>query len=582
MARFLALEWDAREARIAVARTRGNEIAVEHAFSVDLQSRDGEARGEADVGPRIAAALAARGLGRVETLVAVGRANIELRQLTLPPSPPEELPELVRFQALRQFTTINESWPIDFVPVDAGESESLHVIAAAISPELVTQIQASCEAADLSAKRVILRPFAAASLLRRCEPPGHSPCTLMVDLLAEEADLTVMVNNQVAMMRTVRLSTGHGTEAQSRAMLGEIRRTIAAAQNQLRGHRVERVVMCGDGSVQAALKTLIEENLSHRVEWFDPFGQLPLEGDLAQSKPEHPGRFAPLLGMLADEAGGAAHAIDFLHPREAPAPPNPWKSNAVYIGAGVAVCLGLILLLVANMASLDREIAVLEAESRALDKTVEKAKKKLDDVNRVEDFLRTDYVWLDEIKNLADTLPPADDVIFTQVNLIAATTGGQISLDGYTRKSSHIEDVQRALRSSGRRILSKGGQIDNRRDEYKWQFKEVMVLGPKEELTIVGPRNTELESTEDAAEDHAAADAEAATDGSPEAEEMPVDVEPVEQVDGGEDTTAAQTVDPSDGNDPATEAVAAELSSATAASSPDIEPQTAPAPSATP
>ena len=36
MPRFLALEWDAREARVAVARTRGSDIVIEHAFAVAL------------------------------------------------------------------------------------------------------------------------------------------------------------------------------------------------------------------------------------------------------------------------------------------------------------------------------------------------------------------------------------------------------------------------------------------------------------------------------------------------------------------------------------------------------------------
>jgi len=69
MARFLALEWDAREARLAVARTRGADLVVEHAFVVDLELRDGRSPVEAEVGKRIAGALAARNLGRLETLL---------------------------------------------------------------------------------------------------------------------------------------------------------------------------------------------------------------------------------------------------------------------------------------------------------------------------------------------------------------------------------------------------------------------------------------------------------------------------------------------------------------------------------
>ena len=74
----------------------------------------------------------------------------------------------------------------------------------------------------------------------------RSPARLMVDLLADEADLTVLVNEQVALMRTVRLSAADD-DAQAKALLGEIRRTIAAAQNQLGGRRIEKVILCGRG-----------------------------------------------------------------------------------------------------------------------------------------------------------------------------------------------------------------------------------------------------------------------------------------------------------------------------------------------
>src|SRR5688500_17758540 len=119
MAQLLAIEWDAREARLAIGRTRGKELTIEHALAVLLGARE-DGTADSSIGSQIANELRRRGVGRVETLVAVGRANIELKQLSLPPAPEEELPELVRFQALRQFTTIGEDWPLDFVRLNTG------------------------------------------------------------------------------------------------------------------------------------------------------------------------------------------------------------------------------------------------------------------------------------------------------------------------------------------------------------------------------------------------------------------------------------------------------------------------------
>jgi hypothetical protein len=111
MPRFLALEWDSHEARVAIASTRGESILIEHAFVVALPARgDAGAKVESDTGQRIAAAIAERRLGRVQGLVAVGRASIELKQMSLPPAPDAELPDLVRFQALQEFNSLDDDW----------------------------------------------------------------------------------------------------------------------------------------------------------------------------------------------------------------------------------------------------------------------------------------------------------------------------------------------------------------------------------------------------------------------------------------------------------------------------------------
>ena len=80
MPRLLALEWNTTEARMVVALARAGQFVVEQAFSFAFTPPEGEAAAtESSIGRQIAAALEARGIRRAETLVAVGRTNIELR-----------------------------------------------------------------------------------------------------------------------------------------------------------------------------------------------------------------------------------------------------------------------------------------------------------------------------------------------------------------------------------------------------------------------------------------------------------------------------------------------------------------------
>ncbi len=492
MARLLALEWGTREARVAVARTQGGGIVVEHAFAVDLGPRDpGQTLTEETVGGRLAEALATRGIGRAETLVAVGRASIELRQLTLPPSPLEELPDLVRFQALRQFTTIGEDWPIDFVHLDTSEENTFSVLTAAISPDMVSQITATCQSAVSSApKRLVLRPFAAASLLRRLDRGTAQPCRLMVDLLADDADLTVLVDESVVLMRTVRLAVAEDGAVQSKALLGEIRRTIASAQNQLRGRRVEKVILCGEETDQRSLKEEIESGLSLAVELFDPFQNVEVDSALRTNRPKHAGRFAPLLGMLMDEAAGSTHAIDFLHPRKRAEAPSQTKRNAL-IGIAVAATLLLIAAgLYFQLSSLDSELEAMKAESAAMKAGVDAAQTSIAHAAAVERFLANDITWLDELYAMAQRLPPPEDAIFTLMNMSTRQTGAQIVLDGRTREAEQLSHLRDSLRVDGRSIVSTGTSEETKRSDYNWRFKETVILT---KTIAIAPETTSLD-----------------------------------------------------------------------------------------
>ena len=247
MARLFALEWNGTEARVAVATSRGPQVVFEQAFSIDLSSEQPEGEpSEANPGERIAAALAARRIGRADALVAVGRSVVELRRLSLPPVPDDELAEVVRFQATREFNVLEDDWPLDFLTIDEDPDQPRDVLAAAINPEVVEKVRQTCQAAGLKVTGLVLRPCAAASLLRRRRDATPGQVSLLVDLLIDEADLSVMVDRKIVFLRHARLRGNPlVAPAASETLLSEVRRTMAAAQNQLGGRRAESIVLCG-------------------------------------------------------------------------------------------------------------------------------------------------------------------------------------------------------------------------------------------------------------------------------------------------------------------------------------------------
>ena len=92
---------------------------------------------------------------------------------------------------------------------------------------------------------------------------------------------------------------------------------MIAAQNQLGGRRVEEVVIFGDGQHHSTLKSLLEKELQLTVRLIDPFEKIECTAEAKAARPEFPGTFAPLLGMLLDEADDEHDHGNRLHDQDA-------------------------------------------------------------------------------------------------------------------------------------------------------------------------------------------------------------------------------------------------------------------------
>ena len=167
MSPLVALEWDAKEARVAIGRKRGSGVAVEQAFAVPLPQREEGATAEADVGAAIGqGAGRARASPRSEALVAVGRASIELRFLSTPPVParraarPGPLPG--RCGSSRRWATIGRSTSCRSRPMPTAARTCWPRPS---RPTCVEQIRKTARRPACTLARLVLRPFAAASLL---------------------------------------------------------------------------------------------------------------------------------------------------------------------------------------------------------------------------------------------------------------------------------------------------------------------------------------------------------------------------------------------------------------------------------
>jgi Tfp pilus assembly PilM family ATPase len=461
MTRLLAIDWDRREARCILAESAGKKLKVLGVGSApQVDVAEGGSPVQPDLGGSLRAAVDDRRPGRAATLVGIDRASVDLMNFALPPATDAELPELIANQAMRESQLATEEASIDFVALSDDPAEPRPVIAAVLGPEQRGRIEGACSSAGLRPQRIVLRALAAASLVARSGAPEE--VRLLLNVLGEEADLTLLVDGRAVLLRTVRLPAGLDDESAAGRLLAEVQRTVLVAQQgALGGRAVERLVLFGGPDEHPVLADRLREDLSMPVSVLDPFRAAGVPSAIV---PENPGRYASLLGMLLDEADGKPHAIDFLHPKRPPKPLDRRRPLLIAAALAMVAALAVGYSTWSELRDLDDTNEGLAQQLRDRDDLVREASKDRQLIEAVRQWKASDVNWLDELRDLSERFPSMRQARVTQLSLTPGRSGGQIHLQGLVRDPGVAAEIERRLREAGheevrsKHILPREGQ----------------------------------------------------------------------------------------------------------------------------
>ena len=359
---------------------------------------------------------------------------------------------MVAHQAMRESSSVTEQSRIDFLAAGAA-GQPRPITAAVLSADELEGIRTICAAAGLQPDRVVVRPYATAVLFQRGTVAGESAC-LVVNLLAQEADLSVFVDDRVVFTRTARLPDDVSADARAARLVVEINRTLAVTPlSDFGAERVERVYLFGASDDHTELVARLDDELMLPSSVLDPFQGVELADGLA---PDDPGRFASLVGMVLDEARGGRQAFDFLHPRQPPRPLDRRKL-AIYAGAAIAaLALFFGWSIRSELAEIDQKNAALQERLDDLRTTLKKADQQKKLVAAIRAWQAADVTWLDELVDLAERMPSSRDIVLGRMSLSAARAGGgNVEFQGLVRDPSVVIRMEHALRDAHHQIRSK-------------------------------------------------------------------------------------------------------------------------------
>lgn len=486
MQRLLAIDCDARELGYVLASASGERITLESGGTIQLGSGpEDRALTTDEIGKKLQAALSKYKRTGAKVLASVDRNSIELFEIVVPPASDPELPELVLNRLSMESAAIAEEAIVDFIAQSGGESESRRVTAAALARTERDRVMSTCSTAGATPDRLLVRPYETAALFlkQRTVTTGNF---LLVNVIGDEVDLIVVDPVRILFFRTVRLPARMGDETAEQRLLDEIRRTLLVApQSPEIGHVIEAVYIFGSGAEDERLVAQISKEISTKVERLDPYSGFSL-GKSWESQPS--GRLVPLLGMLVAEARGAQHAVDFLHPRKAPKPPNRIRQLAIAVSL-IAVIGGAGGYYVwEGQAKADAEIKKLNESLASLDALVKKTADKKKVTDAIEEWNSSSVVWLDELRDLSAKFPPSQDLVIQRLAMTPSRSGkASVSFQGLAREPKVVTRMEASLRDNRHEVQTPRVEERVQDKTYPWSFETGVSLTPAKVTIEVPP-----------------------------------------------------------------------------------------------
>ena len=217
------------------------------------------------------------------------------------------------------------------------------------------------------------------------------------------------------------------------------------------------------------------------TEVFNPLSACTLGGELKSSMPDHPGRFAPLIGMLLDDAAGEANTIDFLNPRKKAEPKTHRRELTIAAAAAAVLLLAGAGWIGLQLHNLDSQIAELDSDLAQLKPKVDKAILSKANAEKIQTWLDGDPNWLDEIANLSTKAPGGKEFWVIKLNTPKANDGTASMQVLADVKSSDVgERFTNVMRNERHVVRPKTSDEENKVAEYPVNIEtEIQISPPK-------------------------------------------------------------------------------------------------------
>lgn len=431
MSKSLILDWQKSSLMLAQAHGRSPKAVIDSIVIKPVGGAEVDSQTAAEALRSAAQELSAKG----EVTVLLARELVELRTVQFPKIDPDDLADVIRFQAQRQFANMTEAWTLDYVVLPpSASSEMQTALVAAVSPAQLAEIESACTSAGLQASRIALRPLQLAQMAVDGGLISSSGQSMIVCVSNEVTDILVLRDGKVVQVRATKLPSE--PEQVPSALQGEIRRSLLAVSSEMDGKPIDSVLFIATTERAAALSNIVQQTLPAKVVNFHPETLLPDKNSALAEVAAC--RLVAMAGSLTLSTTDKSSVIDFKNPKKRPPKKRDSRKYLLYGGAAAALAIAAVGWYYTTTRRLDDEYAMLQEEVKAKKDSGDAAKKRLAELGTLEKFAQDAPNWLDELVYISEKLPSSDKMMIEGPSFSLKNGAGEI---GFTVKSVDNDDV---------------------------------------------------------------------------------------------------------------------------------------------
>jgi hypothetical protein len=462
MADYLALDWDDQRLVGVAAQVASKHVQIR--AILDFKWAEGETPSEQPgaAGKRLRAELDRASAANGPVFVSLPREEAIVRLLELPECTDDELPELVRFQAVTRSAVPLERLLLDYLPLPAlKEAPGRRVWMATIGKQASDRVQAILSAAGLEAAAISLSSLGAAELVAHQSGSGSAAAesaTLIVSCVDLRVEITGIWQNRVVLMHSATLSSHDPPEDQLTQIVAETARSTVALSQAAPGLQIGSGWLIGSRTEHSLLADTLSERFGFKFHVLtDPASTPGVSADSNSPLAKSPLAWAPL-GLLLGQSSQRVDSVDFLHPRRQHPKPDRRK---LYLALGAAA---VVLLLVGIWGAIQRrvwqleeQIATLKSENDAAQALLDKNAPLRETAAWVDDWTQRDIDWLEQFRLIELAKGGADKLYLTtfDANVASRDKLAVVVAAGRAKMPSEVDDFEDKLVELGYRVTPK-------------------------------------------------------------------------------------------------------------------------------